>query len=187
MMSVTAPGQEAHQPPDEVAAAVAEGGLCEGDFAEAVSSRIRDLVLVSGNRGLLSPLLPRPEGSMSGCQCPQGSPPDVGHFGSEPDVGHFGSGPDVGHFGSGPDVGHFGSGPDVGHFGSGPDVGHFGSGPDVDTLALGLIYTNAPVHLEGKHKMHVELQQGVSPLETSSSGKSRLLIINHMKVFSAFH
>lgn len=48
--------QEPDQAPDEVAAAVAEGGLGQGDPPEAVT-RSGALVLVPGTRGLLAPLL----------------------------------------------------------------------------------------------------------------------------------
>lgn len=48
--------QEANEPPDEVAAAVAKGGLGQGNFLEAVA-RCGALVLGPETGGLLSPLL----------------------------------------------------------------------------------------------------------------------------------
>lgn len=48
--------QETDDPPDEVAAAVAEGGFGQGDFLEAVT-RCRALVLGPEPGGLLRPLL----------------------------------------------------------------------------------------------------------------------------------
>lgn len=56
--------QEADEPPDEVAAAVAEGGLGQGHFLHAVA-RCGALVLVPGTGGLLRPLLQR-----QGAACP---------------------------------------------------------------------------------------------------------------------
>lgn len=73
--------EEAYETPDEVAAAVAEGGLGQGDFLEAVARCIA-LVLRPDTRGLLRPFLPGQRArcpAVRGVRVRRSGPAGVGH------------------------------------------------------------------------------------------------------------